>query len=68
MVEAHLVAPACLAVASGTITTHAASMDIVCLVAAEALLGQFLGRGTGRVASMAAQLFVFAVQRVFVLA
>lgn len=67
VVEAHLVAPARLTVASGAISPHAAGMDVVCLVAAEAFLGQFLGLGTGRVASMAAQLFVFAVQRVLVL-
>ncbi len=66
MVEANLVAPARLTMASGAITSHAAGMHVVCLVAAEAFLGQFLGLDARRVASVAGELFVLAVQRVLV--
>ena len=67
MVETNLVAPARLAVASGTVAAHTASMHVVCLVAAKAFFRQLLRLRAGRMAGVAGQLFVFAVQRVFVL-
>ena len=66
MVEANLVTPSRLPVASGAVTSHTASMDVIRLMAAEAFFGEFLSLGARRVAIVAGQLFVLAVQRVLV--
>ena len=67
VIEADLVAPARLAMTSGAIPPHATGVYVIGLMAAEALFGKLLRLGAGRVASVASQLLVFAVQRVLVL-
>jgi len=68
VIEPDLITPSGFAVTGGTVATHAAGMDIIGLVTAEALLGQFLVLRAGRMADMTGQLGMLPVQRIPMLA
>lgn len=68
VVEPNLVTPPGFPVTSRTIPTHTPRMDVVCLMATEAVFGEFLSLDAGGVTSMARKLFVLAIQSVLMLA